>query len=227
MIAVDLFEAFWGIYPRRTAKAAAKKSWERCVIKMKLDADAILEGCKRYADAKRGADEQFIAHASTWLNNQRWLDEAPAPTEKAEPIRDTAMIARVSVSVLAHDLKKKLIERTRWQNWSKIERAAKRIDLTPQELWGAMRAGSIGIDARAWKFASAEALDGDGMGCPEVVPIEEKHWIDARERAETRKIHIRGMLKERWSPLQQAPTIHTKENRNEQDPVAGQTSIQD
>ena len=205
----DRFEEFWRVYPRRTAKPAAKKSWERCVIKMKLDADAIIEGAKTYADAKRGTEAQYIAHPATWLNNQRWLDENPT-TQDATPenrVVDTAAIEAMSLTQQAHDLKKKLIERTRWENWDKIERAAERVSLSPQELWGAMRSGSIGVDYRAWRLACAEILD--GKSAPNVVPLEAKHWLDGKERAETRKLHIRGMMKERWSPLAQAPMITT------------------
>jgi len=78
------FEEFWKQYPRREAKAKALAIW----MKHKLDqhADAIIaDVAARIADPRQWTDPQFIPHATTYLNQQRWRDEwarslAPAPT---------------------------------------------------------------------------------------------------------------------------------------------------
>jgi Helix-turn-helix domain len=76
----SLFEQFWKIYPRKVAKGAAQKAWEKAVKTAK--AQDIIAGAERYA--KDGArDPKFTAHPATWLNAQRWLDEAQEP-EKAQ-----------------------------------------------------------------------------------------------------------------------------------------------
>jgi hypothetical protein len=65
------FEDFWGVYPRKVGKGAARKAY-RHALKRASHAE-ILAGAKAYAASK--PDPQFTAHAATWLNADRWLDE--------------------------------------------------------------------------------------------------------------------------------------------------------
>jgi len=60
---LDKFEEFWEIYPRKIAKIAARKLWVRCVIKMKLDPEAIIVGARRYA-AEKLAERLRLAAAA-------------------------------------------------------------------------------------------------------------------------------------------------------------------
>ena len=81
----DGFAEFWKSYPRKVGKGAALKAWGK--IKSKADTlQAILKAiawqCTSDQWTKDGG--QFIPHPSTWLNEQRWLDEAPA--QAAAPI---------------------------------------------------------------------------------------------------------------------------------------------
>lgn len=69
------FDEFWKIYPRREAKAAARKAWDKAI--KRADPGAITEGARRYRDDP-GRDPKFTAHAATWLNADRWTDE-PLP----------------------------------------------------------------------------------------------------------------------------------------------------
>jgi hypothetical protein len=66
-----LFEGFWAVYPRKVGKGAALKAY-RHALKRASHAE-IAAGAKRYAASK--PDPQYTAHASTWLNADRWLDE--------------------------------------------------------------------------------------------------------------------------------------------------------
>jgi hypothetical protein len=66
-----LFEGFWEVYPRKVGKGGARKAY-RQALKRAYHAE-ILAGAKAYAASK--PDPQFTAHASTWLNADRWLDE--------------------------------------------------------------------------------------------------------------------------------------------------------
>jgi hypothetical protein len=66
-----LFEGFWTVYPKKVGKGAARKAY-RHALRRASHAE-ILAGAKRYAASK--PDPQFTAHASTWLNADRWLDE--------------------------------------------------------------------------------------------------------------------------------------------------------
>lgn len=74
---IDLFsfEDFWDAYPRKAAKAAARKAWTTAV--KKVSADTLIEAAKRYNDDVNREDA-FTAHAATWLNQERWLD-GPLP----------------------------------------------------------------------------------------------------------------------------------------------------
>jgi hypothetical protein len=67
------FEEFWKLYPRKQAKGAARTAFQKAL--RKADIETILSGVRRFAsDPNR--EPEFTAHASTWLNQERWLDEA-------------------------------------------------------------------------------------------------------------------------------------------------------
>ena len=68
------FENFWSQYPKKVGKLTAKRSWEKLSLDNQQKAlEAIVEH-RKYWVAK-GTDWEFIPHASTWLNNQRFFDE--------------------------------------------------------------------------------------------------------------------------------------------------------
>ena len=91
----DGFAEFWKAYPRKVGKGAALKSWGK--IKSKADTlQAILKAIAWQRTAKDWTKDggQFIPHPSTWLNEQRWLDEAPASAEPAIPFDREAYEAK-------------------------------------------------------------------------------------------------------------------------------------
>lgn len=65
------FDDFWTLYPRKTAKIAARKAWE----KHKCDgfAERILAALKR--QLPHWTESRFIPHPASWLNAGRWDDE--------------------------------------------------------------------------------------------------------------------------------------------------------
>jgi hypothetical protein len=67
------FEEFWNLYPRKQAKGAAQTAFLKAL--KKTDLETILAGVRRFASDPNRQDE-FTAHASTWLNQERWSDEA-------------------------------------------------------------------------------------------------------------------------------------------------------
>ena len=75
----DQFDEFWSFYPRKAAKQAAKKAWVKTV--KTVDPDILIEGAKRYSTDPNREDE-FTAHASTWINDGRWEDE-PLPSSSS------------------------------------------------------------------------------------------------------------------------------------------------
>lgn len=75
------FETWWKAYPRKTAKGNAKAPYK--TARKKTDAETLLAAAATYAKSVAGKDPKFTAHASTWLNGERWLDEAPTTVPTA------------------------------------------------------------------------------------------------------------------------------------------------
>lgn len=76
----SLFEAFWDNYPRKIKKKLAKKVFDRLSAENKKKA---LDGLEKYTEywSAQGTEKQFIPHASTWLNQERWEDELEGEDE--------------------------------------------------------------------------------------------------------------------------------------------------
>jgi hypothetical protein len=72
---VPSFEDFYKAYPRKTAKGAAQKAWDKLPLE---DRQKAVEGALRYSNDPNRS-ESFTAYPATWLNAQRWLDEALPP----------------------------------------------------------------------------------------------------------------------------------------------------
>ena len=68
----DGFEAFWNAYPRKEAKAAAKKNWAKAI--QKAPASVIIAAAERYA-ARDFESPKFIKFPQGWLTDERWKDE--------------------------------------------------------------------------------------------------------------------------------------------------------
>jgi len=73
---VSAFDRFWALYPRKVAKEAARKAWD----KLKPEngtVQKILDAVKLQARSQQWQRDggQFIPHAATWLNQKRWNDE--------------------------------------------------------------------------------------------------------------------------------------------------------
>jgi len=68
------FADFWLIYPRKIAKVAAQKIFDRLPDEEKT---AAVESLPRHISYWRDSASsiQFVPHASTWLTQKRFLDE--------------------------------------------------------------------------------------------------------------------------------------------------------
>lgn len=80
------FERFWLAYPRKIGKGAAIKAWKRATLP---DIESILLAVERQMRSEQWTKDggQFIPHPSTWINQMRWLDEAPERNVDAEARR--------------------------------------------------------------------------------------------------------------------------------------------
>lgn len=73
------FEAFWGCYPRRVAKGAARKAFDKAIKKATLE--QMINAIAEYV-AKKPEKIDF-KHPATWLNGECWDDEWEPPQVKA------------------------------------------------------------------------------------------------------------------------------------------------
>lgn len=71
---MESFEQFWAQYPRKVAKAVARKAWARLTKQQQSDALDAISNHIAYWKLKETATE-FIPHCSTFLNQERWEDE--------------------------------------------------------------------------------------------------------------------------------------------------------
>jgi len=81
----DEFEQWWEHAPRKVGKGGAKRSYR--AARKKADAETLLAGIKRHAQEMRdkGTQARYIPHPATWLNHERWLDEASACAGEGDP----------------------------------------------------------------------------------------------------------------------------------------------
>lgn len=79
-----LFEDFWKQYPNKTAKKKALQSWERIFIVNKPDElfVSIMAGLERAKKMPQWVKDggQYVPHPTTWLNQERWMDEGKTTT---------------------------------------------------------------------------------------------------------------------------------------------------
>ena len=73
---MDDFEIFWQAYPRRVAKASARKAWLQ-TAKIRPPIEELLKAIQVQCQSEQWQkdDGQFIPHPATWLRGERWEDE--------------------------------------------------------------------------------------------------------------------------------------------------------
>lgn len=67
----EQFECWWKMYPRRIAKANARKAFDKAIRKTSME--ELLNGITAYVAHKPSYCD--YAHPASWLNSERWLDE--------------------------------------------------------------------------------------------------------------------------------------------------------
>lgn len=85
------FDEFWRLYPRKAGKSEAAKAWGNA-IKNGADPASLLAALKAHAEYHQAAktEQQFIPHASTWLNQKRYEDDPPPLPRRQNTGPDTA-----------------------------------------------------------------------------------------------------------------------------------------
>lgn len=81
------FTAFWAAWPRKVGKGHARKAWRTAVLSRRADPKDIIAAAEQFAAAIRaaGTEPQFIPHPATWLNGERYADEAAASVPGRAP----------------------------------------------------------------------------------------------------------------------------------------------
>lgn len=69
----DEFEELWERYPRKVSKGGARKAFK--VARKRASFETLLAGVQRYASERKGQDEKYTKHFSTWLTGECWGDE--------------------------------------------------------------------------------------------------------------------------------------------------------
>jgi hypothetical protein len=88
------FDEFWKLYPRRVAKKAAERAWMKSGAERDLELfNEVLAGLRRAILfwQQKGTAPEYIPHAATWLNAERWTDELDVKIDQ------TADAARCSI----------------------------------------------------------------------------------------------------------------------------------
>jgi hypothetical protein len=84
------FDEFWAVWPKRVAKRAAQKAYERAV--KRESPDVILKGAQRVAAAWVSMPEEqrkFVPYPERWLNADRWAD---VPDEEGRPAKPKVIV---------------------------------------------------------------------------------------------------------------------------------------
>jgi hypothetical protein len=73
---LDDFDQFWAAYPKKVAKADARKAWAQTKdVRPDITTviSAVTAACKTESWMKQGGT--FIPYPATWLRGERWEDE--------------------------------------------------------------------------------------------------------------------------------------------------------
>lgn len=99
---IEMFDEFWIAYPRKVAKAVARKAFMRLTEQQQLDAcKAIDEHCLYWKTKE--TELEFIPHPATWLNQERWEDELVIEPKK-EKIDKKWMFSNEGIENKAREL---------------------------------------------------------------------------------------------------------------------------
>ena len=70
----ESFAAFYALYPRHVAKKSAEKAWAKIATSEAM-IEQIMAGLRAQLPQMLKQEKEFIPHASTWLNGERWKDD--------------------------------------------------------------------------------------------------------------------------------------------------------
>jgi hypothetical protein len=97
-----MFDEFWSLYPRKIAKATARKAWQRLTAEQQLMAAKAINAHCEYWKTKE-TELEFIPHPATWLNQERWEDELVIEPKKQKESKEW-MFSNEGIEAKAREL---------------------------------------------------------------------------------------------------------------------------
>jgi hypothetical protein len=97
-----MFDEFWSLYPRKIAKATARKAWAKLSPEQQLMAAKAIDTHCQYWSAKE-TELEFIPHPATWLNQERWEDELVIEPKKQKESKEW-MFSNEGIEAKAREL---------------------------------------------------------------------------------------------------------------------------
>ncbi len=95
------FEQAWASYPRRVAKGAARKAWEKARRLEPQLLEKVLAALAWQIDVFAWDGGPYTPHFSTYLNQERWTDENPVVAKAAKAATDDAAYRAMRERVIA------------------------------------------------------------------------------------------------------------------------------
>ncbi len=108
--ATPAFEDFWLLYPRRVAKKDASRAWMKLTPSQRVDALVAMVEWRRIWQTK---DVEYLPHAATWLNGERWEDEIPPEYRQTHAAHSDAKLPEIAARTAMPDHVKKLLAKLR------------------------------------------------------------------------------------------------------------------
>ena len=68
------FQRFWDVYPRHDSRSKAGDAFSGALLKVASD-EVLISAARAFRDAVRDTPVRFVPLASTWLRDERWLDD--------------------------------------------------------------------------------------------------------------------------------------------------------
>ena len=73
------FEEFWELYPKKVGRKPARNKYN--IALKKTGHENIIDSLKTHLKSWNGTAAEYIPHATTWLNQERWNDEIESKKE--------------------------------------------------------------------------------------------------------------------------------------------------
>lgn len=85
----NLFDRFWSVYPRKTAKVEARKKFDKLNPDEKL-LKIMINAVEQQKQSEQWTKDngQYIPHPATWIHQRRWEDETTCPKMKVLPAQN-------------------------------------------------------------------------------------------------------------------------------------------